>query len=106
MARRSPYDTAFGASTSKLLAKRRMTQLDLTNAVGKHPAYTNQVLTGGRRPSPEYVDLVANALGLSDQERIALHRSAAKDYGFQARSHQKVARRGRTAGRYWRMPNT
>ncbi len=34
MARRSPYDTAFGASTSELLAKRRMTQLDLTKAVG------------------------------------------------------------------------
>jgi len=59
-----------------------MTQLDLTKAVGKHPAYTNQVLTGGRRPSPEYVDLVANALGLSDKERVALHRAAAHDHGF------------------------
>jgi len=82
MARRSPYDTAFGASTSEFLAKRRMTQLDLTKAVGKHPAYTNQVLTGIRRPSPEYVDLVANALGLSDKERVVLHRAAAKDHGF------------------------
>jgi len=25
---------------------------------------------------------VANALGLSDKERVALHRAAAKDHGF------------------------
>jgi hypothetical protein len=80
MARRSPYGTAFDDWTSELLAKRRMTQLDLTKAVGQHPAHTNQVLTGGRRPSPEYLDLVANALGLSDKERVALHSAAAKDH--------------------------
>jgi transcriptional regulator with XRE-family HTH domain len=82
MVRRSKYDTDFGASVSKSLAEARLTQSGLAERTGQSPAYINQVITGRKKPSPQWIDMVANALNLSERERVHLHRQAAKAHGF------------------------
>ena len=67
---------------SRALAEHRMSQIELANALGKSASYTNQVMTGRKKPTPRWADLVADTLGLSAAQRAALHRSAAKDNGF------------------------
>ena len=80
--RRSKYDTDFGASVSKALAGARLTQSGLAERTGQSPAYVNQVITGRKRPSPQWIDTIADALDLSDRERVRLHREAARAQGF------------------------
>lgn len=74
--------TNFGASVSQALAERQSSQTALASSVGRSVAYTNQTITGRKRPSPEWVDLIANTLEMNDIERKALHIAAAKDHGF------------------------
>jgi cyanate lyase len=83
MPRRSSTKSTFGAAVSSLLTERRMSQADLAEAVGKSHAYTNQTLTGRKSASPEWVNLVAETLGLSRKQRATLHRAAAKDQGYE-----------------------
>jgi HD-GYP domain-containing protein (c-di-GMP phosphodiesterase class II) len=45
-------------------------------------AYVNQLITGHKKPSPEWVDLIADTLKLSPEQRQALHVAAAKQHGF------------------------
>jgi cyanate lyase len=68
---------------SAALNQRRMSQLDLAEPVGKSAAYTNQTITGRKSASPQWVNLIAETLKLSENERIALHRAAAKDQGYE-----------------------
>jgi transcriptional regulator with XRE-family HTH domain len=72
----------FGRKVSELLKLRSLTQEDLASAVGRSQSYTNQVINGQRSPSAQWADLVANALGLSPEERKRLHAAAARDNGF------------------------
>ena len=83
MARRTSNTNAFGAAVSRALVERQMSQADLAGALGKSPAYTNQTLTGRKSASPEWVNLVAQALQLSPKQRASLHRAAAKDQGYE-----------------------
>jgi ribosome-binding protein aMBF1 (putative translation factor) len=83
MSRRSKYGTEFGASVSRALAESRMTQTELAEGLGKSVSYTNQVITGRKKPTPKWADLVADVMGLSNRKRVELHRAAAKDAGFQ-----------------------
>lgn len=80
--RRSPYDTKVGTALSGELARRRMKQTDLAKSLGRSVAYTNQVMTGRKGASPEWVDLVADTMDLSDVDRQKLHHAAAVDAGF------------------------
>jgi ribosome-binding protein aMBF1 (putative translation factor) len=83
MSRRTPSDCAFGTAVSAALTERRMSQHDLADAIGKSVAYTNQTMTGRKSASPQWVNLVAETLKLSLKERVALHRAAAKDQGYE-----------------------
>ena len=65
------------------LLQRRMSQHDLAEALGKSLANTNQTITGRKSASPQWVNLVAETLKLSAKERLALHRAAAKDQGYE-----------------------
>jgi hypothetical protein len=47
------------------LFERKMFQADLAGTLGKSPAHTNQTLSGRKSASPEWVNLVAQALQLS-----------------------------------------
>lgn len=82
MSRRSKYETAFGTSVSGALAEARMSQTDLADKLGKSSAYTNQTMTGRKRVSPQWADLIADTLQLSPERRRDLHVAAAKDFGF------------------------
>jgi len=76
------YRTEFGASLSRKLQGARLNQPQLAEKIGASKPYVNQMLTGRRKPSPEWVDLIADTLGLGDKERVELHRAAARDSGF------------------------
>ena len=80
--RRSRYASPFGASVSVALAEARMTQTELAAKTGRSTAYVNQLITGHKKPSPEWVDLIADTLKLSPKDRQALHVAAAKQHGF------------------------
>ena len=67
---------------SSELAAARLSQLDLATSMGKTPVYVNRTLTGRAKPSPGWVDLVADTLKLSAEKRRELHVAAAKDNGF------------------------
>lgn len=45
--------------------------------------HMSRVVNGHNIPSAEWLNLVAGALGLSDPQRVALHRAAARDNGFE-----------------------
>jgi cyanate lyase len=72
----------FGATVSRHLRNRSMTQETLASAIGRSQSYTNQVITGQKVPSARWADLVADALKLSPEERQKLHAAAARDNGF------------------------
>lgn len=72
----------FASTVSTVLAGRGMSQTALAQAVGSSAAYVNHLMTGYRRPTANWADLVANALGVDEDTRTALHKAAAKDLGF------------------------
>ena len=74
--------TNFGEAVSSHLADRSMSQTALAQSAGMNAAYLNHTITGYRRPTASWTDLVANALQLDDNQRKALHKAAAKDNGF------------------------
>ena len=76
------YSTEFGVSARRALAERQMTQLDLANSTGVSCAYTNALITGKKKPSPQWVDLISDTLNLTPEQRQELHVAAAKDHGF------------------------
>jgi hypothetical protein len=67
--RLTKYSTDFGASVSSSLAEARMTQIDLAAATNRSVAYTNQVITGRKPPTEEWVNLVANCLNLPVEKK-------------------------------------
>ena len=68
---------------SKILRAKKITQYSAAAASETSQPYFNQVANGRRTPSADWLNLVANALNLSDEERVKLHRAAAKDHGFE-----------------------
>lgn len=83
MSTRKTRRSEFGAVVDSALEERAMSQLDLAEATGRSPAYTNQTLTGVKPVSPEWVNLVAETLQLSAEKKAQLHRAAAKDRGYE-----------------------
>lgn len=76
------YNSNFGREVSNSLASRNTTQSALATATGTTAAYVNQTITGVKRPSARWADLIADVLQLPDDERRKLHLAAAKDHGF------------------------
>lgn len=76
------YNTNFGRAASSMLSARSSTQTNLAASTGKSLSYVNQTMTGAKRPSAQWADLIADAMGLDDEERTKLHIAAAKDHGF------------------------
>lgn len=82
MARKTKYDTHFGASASVRLAEAKMSQTELARAMGKPLPYVNQTLTGRKPANAAWVDLVCDVMSLDHDKRVEMHRAAAKDAGF------------------------
>lgn len=69
----------FGTSVSQSLTG---AQVDLADSAGISQPYLNQMMTGRKKPSPEWVDIIASTLKLSEEKRRDLHLAAARDHGF------------------------
>lgn len=59
-----------------------LNQNDLADKIGASQPYVNQMLNGARPAAPEWLDLIAKAMNLSNKQRVTLHRAAARDKGF------------------------
>lgn len=82
MTRRSRYDSEFGNSVSSALTAAKLTQNDLAGNIGVSPSYLNQIMTGRKVAPPKWVEFVAAALKMQDEQRKLLHKAAAKDAGY------------------------
>jgi len=80
MARKPATEAA--AALEQILAERGVSQYRLSKLAGISQPYVNQVATGRRRASAEWIELVSDTLNLSEPERERLHRAAARDHGF------------------------
>ena len=76
------YNSNFGTSVSNALAEARLTQSEVATSARISQPYFNQMLTGLKKPSPEWVDIIASTLNFSNEKRRELHVAAAKDHGF------------------------
>lgn len=81
MTERGPK-TQLAASLGDVLAGRGLSQSSAAARANISQPYFNQVATGRRRASAAWIETVADALGLDEEERAALHRAAARDHGF------------------------
>lgn len=79
--RRAPR-TAFGSTVARYLDEKRATQADIAACSGFTPQNVSRVVSGQRRATPRWADLVADVLALQAGEREELHRAAAHDQGF------------------------
>lgn len=76
------FRTEFGAALDAQLAPRGLRQSDVASATGRSASYLNQTMTGAKPALPEWVDIIAEAIGLDEEQRQALHRAAARDRGY------------------------
>jgi DNA-binding Xre family transcriptional regulator len=74
--------TAFGAALSDLLWDYRKRQTDLSRDLGISTSYVNALKTGKKAAAAPTVDRIADALGARPEDRVRLHRAAARDAGF------------------------
>lgn len=74
--------TETAQALGEILAGRGLSQYRAAKMAETSQPYLNQVATGRRRASAEWIDLIANALELSPEESERLHRAAARDHGF------------------------
>lgn len=81
MPRKANY-TPFGEALNLALAERRLNQVDLAASVGKSVSYLNQTMTGSSHVSPEWADVVAQALAFDPRQTANLHQAAARAAGF------------------------
>lgn len=73
---------AFGETLDNFLVSRRMRPIDVANSTGKSPSYVTRTMQGTRTVSPEWVNEVADVLGLNPEQTRLLHTMAAIDAGY------------------------
>ncbi len=76
MTRRSRYSTEFGASLSQALAEARLNQVDLAIRIGVSPSYLNHMMTGHRRPTTKWTNIIVDELNLRGESRRQLYHAA------------------------------
>lgn len=74
--------TRFAVEASAMMSSRGATMSDISASTGISPSYAYNVLRGERNASPEFVNNIATALSVSEQERNRLNIAAAVDAGF------------------------
>lgn len=78
----SASKTEAGEALTALLSSRSTSQYAAAKVANTSQSYLNQVVNGERLASAAWLDTIATALGLTDEERAKLHRAAARDHGF------------------------
>lgn len=79
--RRKPK-TEIGEALGASLTTYGVSQNTLATRTGVSQSYINQLVTGNKLPSGAWINLIADTVGLSNEERAALHRKAARSHGF------------------------
>lgn len=74
--------TEAGEAITALLSARGVSQYAAAKTSNTSQSYLNQVANGARLPSAGWLETISSALNLSDEERAALHRAAARSHGF------------------------
>lgn len=74
-------DDAFAAALTEQLARRSLRQSDIASANGVTRTYMSKLMNTDT-PSPEWVEIIANTLKASDEERRTLHQAAAARAGY------------------------
>ncbi|HKY20013.1 MAG TPA: helix-turn-helix transcriptional regulator [Vicinamibacterales bacterium] len=75
--------TRTGELLKQHFAETSISQSTVSKEMGVARPYLNRVIGGSELPSAKWLDTVALGLGLTDAQRIALHRAAARDHGFE-----------------------
>jgi len=75
-------DKAFGAALGKYLDQYGKSRAGVASEMGITRSYISQLTTGAKVASAEKVDSLADTIGVSQEERVDLHRAAAKSAGF------------------------
>lgn len=75
------YADAFSAALAEQLARHSLRQSDIARANGVTAAYISR-LANSASVSPEWVDLIADTMNASDEERARLHVAAARAKGY------------------------
>jgi len=74
--------TELGTVIEHALSKQGVQQNELAASINQSPSYVSQVLRGNKRPSAQWVELVADTLKLTEKQRKELHLKAARQLGF------------------------
>lgn len=74
--------TEAGEALKASLSARGLTQYAAARFTGTSQAFMNQVANGSRLPSADWLDTIATVLEMKPEERIGLHRAAARSHGF------------------------
>jgi len=74
--------TELGDAVERALGRAGRHQQQLADDLGQSASYVSQVLRGKKRPSAQWVDLIADTLNLNDKQRHELHLKAARQLGF------------------------
>ena len=80
--RRKARDNEFGALVSQIITSERTNRVDVADKIGVSLPYLASMMSGSRRPTALYVDLIADVTNAPDDVRVNLHQSAAKANGF------------------------
>ena len=73
---------ALGETLGKYLDQYGKSRSAVASEMGITRSYISQLTTGAKTVSAEKVDSLADTIGITEEERVDLHRAAAKSAGF------------------------
>ena len=88
-----PYRTAFAEALKEQLAAKELRQSDLARLTDVSRSFISHTIAGRKSISPQWADVIANAIDASEEERRRLHRAAALDAGFKIEPEPKRSSR-------------
>lgn len=71
-----------GNALADLMTRRRTNNSAVAEKLGVSPQYVGAITRGDKHASAKWIDMVADVLRVTAQERVELHRAAARDAGF------------------------
>lgn len=72
----------FGKEMTALLEANAASVGDVSASIGFSNSHSYNVMRGVKSPTPQYVNAIASALKVSDEQRQRLNVAAARDNGF------------------------
>lgn len=72
-------NSEFVQMVRELMSSRNVTQTSLSASVGTSVAYTNHIVTGRTVPPAGWLNTASEAMKLTEEQRLELHKKAAGD---------------------------